>query len=90
MDFLYTEWQGKPASLITWGLAGGARGAIQLTQVLHGFRMHPLERRVEAALQPHDTNHAGHLTDAERTFGPHRQQLRLIDTEMTTLLHQRS
>lgn len=86
MDFLYAEWHGKPAGIVTWGITGGARGAAQFTEVLHGFRMRPLDNRVEVALRDDDTDHNGHLVNAGRTLAPHRQRSRAIDDELAAIL----
>ncbi|WP_072806602.1 NADPH-dependent FMN reductase [Rhodococcoides yunnanense] len=86
MDFLYSEWQGKPASLVTWSITGGARGAAQLYQVLHSLHMRPLRAHLQAPLTEKDVDPTRQLINPERTFGSHRVELRTIDTELTTML----
>ena len=46
IDYLYNEWKGKPAMIVSYGGHGGGRAAEQLKQVLQGVRMRPTERTV--------------------------------------------
>lgn len=46
IDYLYHEWKGKPAMIVSYGGHGGGKAAEQLKQVLCGVRMRPLERTV--------------------------------------------
>ncbi|KAE8351309.1 flavo protein-like protein [Aspergillus coremiiformis] len=46
IDYLYHEWKGKPAMIVSYGGHGGGKAAEQLKQVLHGVRMRPVERTV--------------------------------------------
>jgi len=39
IDFLYNEWHGKAAMIVSYGGHGGGKGAAQLRQVLNGVRM---------------------------------------------------
>ncbi|KAF4225508.1 hypothetical protein CNMCM6457_008135 [Aspergillus fumigatiaffinis] len=43
IDYLYNEWKGKPAMIISYGGHGGGKAAQQLYQVLQGLRMQPVE-----------------------------------------------
>ncbi|GAD96741.1 NADPH-dependent FMN reductase Lot6, putative [Paecilomyces variotii No. 5] len=47
IDYLYNEWKGKPAMVVSYGGHGGGKAAAQLKQVLYGLRMRPIERAVE-------------------------------------------
>ncbi|KAB8071260.1 flavo protein-like protein [Aspergillus leporis] len=46
IDYLYHEWKGKPAMIVSYGGHGGGKAAEQLKQVLQGVRMRPVERTV--------------------------------------------
>lgn len=46
MDFLFNEWKGKPAMIISYGGHGGGKAAEQLKQVCQGLRMMPLDEPV--------------------------------------------
>jgi len=41
IDYLYHEWKGKPALIVSYGGHGGGKAAAQLRQVLCGVRMRP-------------------------------------------------
>ncbi len=86
LDFLYREWHGKPASLMTWSITGGARAAAQFYQVIQGLHMMPLAAHVEATLSDLDVDEARQVIDAEATFGLHRPTLRSVDEHFTALL----
>jgi NAD(P)H-dependent FMN reductase len=49
IDYLYYEWKGKPAMIVSYGSRGGGAAAGQLNQVLMGVRMRPIEARVALA-----------------------------------------
>ncbi|CRG91604.1 hypothetical protein PISL3812_08654 [Talaromyces islandicus] len=52
LDYIYHEWTGKPAMVVSYGGRGGGRGGAQLVQVLKGLRMKVVEEpRVEFAFQ---------------------------------------
>ncbi|PYH78718.1 flavo protein [Aspergillus uvarum CBS 121591] len=46
IDYLFNEWKGKPAMVVSYGGHGGGKAAAQLQQVLQGLRMVPLESTV--------------------------------------------
>ncbi|RAL06705.1 flavin-dependent quinone reductase [Aspergillus homomorphus CBS 101889] len=46
VDYLFNEWKGKPAMIVSYGGHGGGKAAVQLQQVLQGLRMVPLEKTV--------------------------------------------
>lgn len=39
IDYLFNEWKGKPAMVVSYGGHGGGKAAAQLQQVLHGLGM---------------------------------------------------
>lgn len=43
IDYLFNEWKGKPAMIVSYGGHGGEKAAGQLKQVLHGVRMQVAE-----------------------------------------------
>lgn len=46
IDFLFNEWAGKPAMIVSYGGHGGGRSAEQLKQVLAAVKMRVLEKTV--------------------------------------------
>ena len=47
IDYLYNEWKGKPALVVSYGGHGGGKANGQLREVLRGVRMHVCEKGVE-------------------------------------------
>ena len=43
IDYLYQEWSGKPAFVVSYGSRGGGLAATQLIEVLNGLRMRTLK-----------------------------------------------
>jgi len=88
LDFLYAEWNGKPASCVTYGTRGGNRGARQLSEVLAGIHMRQLDDHLEVVIGEEDVNVHGdwQLKDLERTIRPYEAQTRMINTQMVEAL----
>lgn len=49
IDYLYNEWKGKAAMIVSYGGHGGGRAGVQLRQVLCGVHMVPTKKPVELA-----------------------------------------
>ncbi|KAJ5159890.1 uncharacterized protein N7482_006894 [Penicillium canariense] len=47
IDYLYHEWNGKPAIVVSYGGHGGGKCNKQLREVLQGVRMSPISSNVE-------------------------------------------
>ncbi|KAL1921789.1 uncharacterized protein VTP21DRAFT_10431 [Calcarisporiella thermophila] len=43
IDYLYSEWNNKPAMIISYAYQGGGKAAAQLRQVLEGIGMKPVD-----------------------------------------------
>lgn len=52
MDYLFHEWAGKPALIVSYGSRGGSKAAVQLIEVCKGLRMKPLESSVGYLINP--------------------------------------
>ncbi|KAI7973789.1 hypothetical protein EIK77_000988 [Talaromyces pinophilus] len=44
IDYLFNEWTGKPAMIVSYGGHGGGKAAEQLKEVCDGLRMLPLDK----------------------------------------------
>jgi len=42
LDFLFHEWRGKPAGIVSYGGHGGGKAAAHLREILQGLRMRPV------------------------------------------------
>lgn len=86
IDFLYSEWRGRPASVFTFGTRGGVMAADQLTQVLNGVHMRVLDARVTAVISKADLDDEWQLIDIAATLAPTRAALREIDAEFAAAI----
>lgn len=41
LNYLFHEWKGKPAGIVSYGSRGGGKSASHLHDILHGLRMRP-------------------------------------------------
>ncbi|QIS03301.1 NAD(P)H-dependent oxidoreductase [Nocardia brasiliensis] len=90
LDYLYWEWRDRPASVLTYGTHGGARGAEQLIGVLRGLHMRLLDTRVEAVITEQDVDENWQLRDLDATLRPNREPLRRLGAEMSRALDSNS
>lgn len=86
LDYLAAEWEGKPASFLTYGTHGGHKAAAQFIEVLHGLEMDVLAHHIEAVVHRHDVNDEWQLVDVAATFAPTADELWTIDVQMDTAL----
>jgi NAD(P)H-dependent FMN reductase len=86
LEFLYHEWKGKPASCVTYGTRGGAKGALQLQGVLDGIHMRQLDDRLEVVITDDAVDENWQLRDLEALMHPYRAQIRTIDAQMVEAL----
>ncbi|TVY19766.1 NAD(P)H-dependent FMN reductase C4B3.06c [Lachnellula arida] len=54
LDYLFHEWAGKPAMVVSYGGHGGGKAAGQLKQVLQGLRMRVLDNMPALTFPGHD------------------------------------
>lgn len=65
LDLVYTEWQAKPASFVSYGgISGGIRAVEQLRQVLVELHMVPVRDAVVLPMAPRLFGDDGRLVDA--------------------------
>jgi NAD(P)H-dependent FMN reductase len=86
LDFLYLEWQGKPASFLTYGTRGGSKAAEQFATVLQGLHMRILDDHVQAVITDDDVDENWQLKDVNATLDPNLPQLRKIDAQLVEAL----
>jgi NAD(P)H-dependent FMN reductase len=85
LDFLYDEWSGKPAGLVTYGTRGGGLAAAQLEQVLQGLHMRPTETNVELKTDSTMLTDAGRLRDGDAVLAGYRPQVTALATELRSM-----
>lgn len=54
IDYLFNEWKGKPAMIVSYGGHGGDKSAAALSVVLRGLRMHGVEKTVNLSFPGRD------------------------------------
>lgn len=75
IDYLWNEWQNKPAGIISYGFGGGARAYDQLEQVLSAVNLRVDEQGVKLQFGQDDFNADGTLVDPENTFAEFTESL---------------
>ncbi|HEX4107896.1 MAG TPA: NADPH-dependent FMN reductase [Solirubrobacteraceae bacterium] len=90
LDYLYAEWREKPATTVTYGTRGGAKGADQLAQVLAGLHMRALDTRVEVAIGAEQVTDDWQLRDIEATMQPYLDGVRELGAQMLKASRHRS
>ncbi len=82
LDFLYCEWEAKPAALVTYGNRGGGKGADQIRGVLQGLHMQTLEENVQLRITRDDFDEKGQLVDLETIVAPSVAAVRALDERL--------
>lgn len=86
LDYLYAEWQDKPASYVTYGTRGGNKAAEQFHGVLGGLHMRELDDHLEVVITDDDVDEDWQLRDLDATLGPYAAKTKAIDAEMVEAL----
>ncbi|WP_027586748.1 NADPH-dependent FMN reductase [Acidipropionibacterium thoenii] len=81
LDFLFTEWNGRPATFLTYGGHNGSASVEPFTRVLTSLRMNLLETHIEAHIGRSDVNQQWQLIDPATTLEPVRGRLLEIDRQ---------
>ena len=90
LDFLYREWNNKPATYATYGNHGGTRAAQQIQQVLNGLRMRLLDDHLEITVAFDDLTAEGQVKDLDAVLTPYRDRIHRISAQMLAALTART
>ncbi|NNG35474.1 NADPH-dependent FMN reductase [Nakamurella aerolata] len=74
IDYLYVEWQAKPALIVSYGAFGGGMGGAQLRAVTEFVKMRMAADNVEITI-PRDAYVDWRLADPAAVVAPYREQL---------------
>lgn len=74
LDYLFHEWTGKPAGIVSYGSRGGVKAADHLKGVLHGLRMKVVETAPGLPIK-HTGLPIGGAFDADEIVGINEQDL---------------
>lgn len=86
LDYLFTEWAGKPVSYATYGTHGGGRAARQIRGVLAGLRMRELHDHLEIVITVKDVDSEWQIKDLDAVLGRCRPRLKVIGGQMLDAL----
>ena len=88
LDFLYAEWDGKPAGLVTYGTRGGGRAATQLQSVLQGLHMRNTTTNPALNTALTQLDGEGMFIDIEMALAPFAPDVLAMTAELATLIAQ--
>jgi len=92
IDYLYNEWTGRPAAVVSYGIQGGKQASEQVKTVLTGMKLRVADTRPQLVFQGTDTFAAageGIIGDESRsqwTGAEVKQQLLSVFDEIKELL----
>lgn len=90
LDFLYREWNGKPAGIVTYGTHGGSKAAEQMRSVLTGLHMQVPRPDTEIVITDDDIDDDGRMRDVDSLIQPYAEQIKRMDVQLITVLNQRA
>ncbi len=82
IDYLKAEWSDLPALVVSYGWAGGASAAAQLSSVLRYIGLDLQGEGVQLAFQPTDFDDAKRMIDASAFVGRSAEALRVAVTQV--------
>jgi NAD(P)H-dependent FMN reductase len=88
LDFLYAEWSGKPAGLVTFGTRGGGRAASQLQLVLQGLHMRNTPTNPALNTNPAQLDGDGRFIDIAAAFAPFAAAVGAMTAELIALIRE--
>ncbi|MFT2816684.1 NADPH-dependent FMN reductase [Leifsonia sp. A12D58] len=86
IDFLYAEWAGKPAGIVTYGTHGGGKGAAQWGSVLQGIHMNRAEAAVLLSIPSNAKDEPDWMRDLDGKLAQFVPDVLRLDAELTALL----
>jgi NAD(P)H-dependent FMN reductase/DNA-binding MarR family transcriptional regulator len=86
LDFLYSEWNNKPVTFVTYGTRGGNKAAVQVSGVLGGLHMRELENHLEVVITKDDLDEQWQVKDIAGLLQPYLEQIRTLDAQMSEAL----
>jgi NAD(P)H-dependent FMN reductase len=86
IDYLYKEWTGKPAIIVSYGYGGGEGAAAQLRQVLEGGIDMRLTKTMPAIRLKKEMLKDGKLAKPDQDFVPYIPSMQASIEELKTLI----
>lgn len=86
LDYLYSEWQHKPVSIMVYGGHGGFQGLIAMKLVTQGLNMYNMSVNPPLNISKEMFDAADQFIDIEASFERIAPQVRLVSEEFCQLL----
>jgi len=86
LDYLYEEWAGKPVSILCYGGHGGFQGALAMSLVIQGLRMHSMATNIPLDIEDEMFDEHGQFKDIDAALEPYKISAQLVSTEFVSLL----
>lgn len=86
LDYLYSEWQHKPVSIMVYGGHGGFQGLIAMKLVTQGLNMYNMSVNPPLNISKEMFDAADQFIDIEAAFERIAPQVRLVSEEFCQLL----
>ena len=72
LDYLYTEWRGKPVSLVSYGGHGGFQAALGMQLVVRGLKMQLMSTNLQLTVKKTDLTENEQFIDAQQALAPYQ------------------
>ena len=86
LDFLYSEWKGKPVSIICYGGHGGFQGAIAMRFVTQGLEMYTMATNPSLNTSKEMFDAEGKFKDIDAAFAVSKQSVQAVSAEFANIL----
>ena len=86
LDFLYAEWHGKPAGIVSYGTRGGGRAIDQLSTVIQGLGMRGTSSNPALNTRADMLGADGRFIDIGTAFADFVPVVTAMNAELTALL----
>lgn len=86
LDCLYSEWRGKPVSMVSYGGHGGFQAALALSLVLRGLKFNKLSTNLELSLKKDELDDHGHFKDPAKSLAPYAFNVHQLSAEFSHVL----
>ncbi len=86
LDHLYSEWQGKPVVITSYGAGGGGKAADQIAQVCQGLHLEAVPTRPALPLKAAEKTDAGRLVDPDAAFAAQAADMQAALGELAAAL----
>jgi NAD(P)H-dependent FMN reductase len=86
LDFLYSEWSGKPVSIMCYGERGGFQATLAMKLVTQGLDMYNMATNPPLYIDEAMFDERGQFKDIDVSFSRHRVSLQAVSAEFVDLL----